>query len=147
MQQGSNTGGQESDYSYATNASGNWYVGMTTATQDVGLSTAVKKFTTQTQDQYGNVTQVQVSNWYQPAGSGSVIRTYTNTYLNSSNYVNAHIVNRLTGSSVTYGTYTSTLSAVTYDNGYNGLFLKDAPGITAHDTAYGCPSPSGGGYC
>src|SRR5271165_6872857 len=140
VQYGTNTGSQELDYTWTTNASGNLYVSKTVTTQDFALSSAVAKNTTQTQDQYGNVTQVQLSNW----GQTSVVRTYTNTYLNSSNYTSLHIVNRLTGSAVTDGTNTSTLSAIAYDNDAINGQLAAAPGITAHDAAYACNYPASG---
>ena len=143
---GTNTGGQQLDYAWTTNSSGNLYNWATFKTQDVALASALASYTTQTQDQYGNVTQVGVSNQYVSWSQQASVRTYTNTYMNTSNYTNLHIVNRLTGSSVTDGNYTTALSSITYDGGVNGSLLKDAPGITAHDSAYGCPSPSGG-YC
>ncbi len=135
ISQSNTNGAQQSAYTYSTNSSGNLYVGSTTVTQDYGLSSAVKKQTTQTQDQYGNVTQMQQSSLY-TSGSPTWVRAYTNTCLNNSNYTNLHIVNRLTGSTVTEGTNTSTLSSITYD-GDNSNFTA-APGITAHDSAYTC---------
>src|SRR5271166_4687840 len=136
VQQGTANGGVGVSYTWATNASGNLYPGTTWTTQDWGLSSTVNKYTTQAQDQYGNVTQVQLSNWYVTWAQQAVVRTYANTYLNSSNYTSLHIVNRLTGSSVTDGTNTSTLSTITYD-GDNSNFTA-VPGITAHDSAYTC---------
>ena len=70
------------------------------------------------------------------------MRTYTNTYLSSSGYTSIHIVNRLTGSSVTDGTNTSTLSTISYDSD-DGSF-QAAPGILNHDSAYTCNYGSSG---
>jgi len=138
-QQGVN-GGQQYDYNYTTNSSGNLYVWATFVTNDLGLSTGVQKYTTQTQDQYGNVTQVGVSNWYQSWSQQQTVRTYTNTYLNSLNYTNLHIVNRLTGRTVTSagGATSSTLATIVYDYDSTNGILQAVPGITGHDAAYEC---------
>ena len=64
---------------------------------------------------------------------GSLARTYTNTYLNSSTYTSRYILNRLATSTLTDGTHTTTLVSNSYDgNGYSNV-----PNITMHDSAYG----------
>ena len=137
---GTDTGGKWTGYTFATNASGNLFVGTTASAQDVALASQLNKYTTQAQDQYGNVTQVQVSNYYVSWSQQAVVRTYTNTYLTDSHYTNLHIVNRLTGSSVTSagGATSSTLATVSYDYDSTNGILQAVPGITAHDAAYEC---------
>ena len=90
--------------------------------------------TTQTMDQYGNVTQVQVYSfgW---GSVGSLARTYTNFYLyqNNSAYVPYYIFNRLLASTVTDGTNSATLASNVYDGGT----LASVTGAYEHDSTYG----------
>ncbi|HYL35376.1 MAG TPA: hypothetical protein VEV17_05650, partial [Bryobacteraceae bacterium] len=138
-----NTGIAHVDYfASKTDPAGNPYIWLTYGVEDSGTSTSVWKETTQTLDQYGNVTQMQVYNYGTPGSNtpGSLARTYTNTYLNSSNYTSRYIFNRLASSSVTDGTHTTTLVTNSYDqNTY-----ADVPNITMHDSNYGTSFSSRG---
>jgi hypothetical protein len=84
----------------------------------------------------GNVTQIQQYNYGAPGSGqvGSLARTYTNTYLNSSSYTNAYILNRLLTSTVTDGTHTTTLVSNSYDG--NGS-VSNVSNMTMHDSNYG----------
>ncbi len=63
---------------------------------------------------------------------GSLARTYTNTYLNSTNYLSRYIYNRLAGTTVTDGTNTATL----VNNGYDTYSLTNVTGMTQHDSTF-----------
>ncbi|HKV95862.1 MAG TPA: hypothetical protein VJR90_00005, partial [Gammaproteobacteria bacterium] len=100
---------------------------------------AVQKQVTQTQDAYGNLTQMQVYDW--GAGApGPLLRTYTNTYLTDSNYISRYIFNRLLTSKVTGGGYNATLVSNAYDT--YGTGCAYLPGLSGpanpafHDAAY-----------
>jgi len=100
------------------------------ATLDPGQSYQAQKQTTQTLDQYGNLTQMQVFNF---GNLSTPARTYTNNYLNSSNYTSRYIFNRLTSSTVTDGTNSATLVS----NSYDGTSLTNVTGMNEHDSNYG----------
>ncbi|HTS46968.1 MAG TPA: RHS repeat-associated core domain-containing protein [Bryobacteraceae bacterium] len=127
-------------YTWTTDSAGNPYISEIVTQEAYNTSNAILKVTTQTLDQYGNVTQMQLYN-YGPPGTGqggSLARTYTNTYLtNNSNYTSRYIFNRLSTSTVTDGTHTTTLASNTYD----GSGYTDVPGITMHDANYNTSFP------
>ena len=89
--------------------------------------------TTQTVDQYGNVTQMQTYGFGPVGGSLPLLRTYTNTYLGTSAYKSLYIYNRLLTSTVTDGTNTTTLVTNTYDQ----TTPATATGINEHSSQYG----------
>ena len=97
---------------WTQDSAGNFYIGEVDTTADVGQSYAVTKKTTQTVDVHGNVTQVNNYNW---GSLSSPARTYNYTYLNSSNYTNLNIFNRLTSATVTDGANNLTLASIAYD--------------------------------
>ena len=106
-------GGHHDIYAWTTDSVGNPYISTDTATEDEGNPTQIVKQTTQTLDQYGNVTQMKIFDY----GFGSTpMRTYTNTYLATSAYTSLYIFNRLLSSTVTDGTHTTTLATNVYDN-------------------------------
>jgi RHS repeat-associated protein len=74
---------------------------------------------------------------YGTGAPGSILRTTTNTYLNTSPYITANILDRVTEKSVADSTGT-----VRYveDTAYDGSALSPCPtGVTQHDDAnYGC---------
>ena len=130
-------------YVYSTDPAGNSYVSTSYSTEDYSTSNSVMKETTQTLDQYGNVTQIQQYNYGSPSSSpspGSLARTYTNTYLNSSTYTNAYILNRLSTSTVTDGTHTTTLVS----NLYDGNSFTNVSNMTMHDSNYGTSNTTRG---
>ena len=131
-----NTGvGHVDFFGWSSDPAGNPYISLTYGVEDNGTPTSVWKETTQTLDQYGNVTQMQLYNYGTPGSNtpGPLARTYTNTYLNSSNYTSRYIFNRMATSTVTDGTHTTTLASNTYD----GTTYANVSGITAHDSNYG----------
>ena len=74
---------------WTTDPVGNPYVSSVVTTEDYSNATQVQKQTTQTLDQYGNVTQLQVFDYGAPGGppQTTAARTYANTYLtNNGNY-------------------------------------------------------------
>ena len=106
-----------SNFTWVQDTAGNSYIGTTVTTLDPGQPYSSTKQTNQTVDVYGNVTQVQNYN-YGTAGSGSagtLARTYTYSYLNSSQYTSLYILNRLTSAAVTDGTNNATLASSVYD--------------------------------
>ncbi len=120
-------------YYYTTNSSNNPYINEDQIVEDNYNSTSESKQINQTVDQYGNLTQMQIYGYGPPGGgSGSLARTYTNTYQTNSNYTSRYIFNRLLTSTLTDGTHTTTLASNTYD----GSGYADVPNITAHDSSY-----------
>ncbi len=97
----------------ATPVSGNPYINTTITTLDYTLPSQVKKQTSQTLDQHGNLTDMLV---YDFGNFSTPARTYHNTYLTDSNYTSRYIFNRLTQSTVTAGTLSTTLSSISYDS-------------------------------
>ncbi|HTR35829.1 MAG TPA: RHS repeat-associated core domain-containing protein [Bryobacteraceae bacterium] len=119
------------DFTWAQTATTlNPYIGTTLTTLDPGQSYQAQKQTTQTLDQYGNLTQAKV---YDFGNLSTPARTYTNTYLTGSQYSSRYILNRLTSSSVSDGTNSATLVS----NGYDGNTLTNVTGMYEHDTNYG----------
>ena len=109
----------------------NPYISTTLTTLDQNQSYQAQKQTTQTLDQYGNRTQMQVYNF---GNLTTPARTYQNGYLTGTNYTSRYIFNRLAWSTVTDGTNTTTLVTNTYESApYN---LTDLPGVHEHDSAY-----------
>ncbi|HLG96093.1 MAG TPA: RHS repeat-associated core domain-containing protein [Bryobacteraceae bacterium] len=121
-------------YGWSTDPAGNPYISEVLAGDGVNTAAVVWKENTQTLDQYGNVTQMQVYNYGTPGNNytpGSLARTYTNTYLNTSNYTSRYIFNRLASSTVSDGTHLTYL----VQNSYDGA-VSDVPNITGHDANY-----------
>ncbi len=113
-----------------TMSSSNSYISGTITRLNPGTS-EIDKQTTQALDQYGNLQNMWVYNF--GAGSyGSLARTYTNTYLSTSNYTPLYIFNRLKKSTVTDGTNTATLVS----NSYDGGTLSNVTGPYEHDASY-----------
>ncbi len=126
-----------------TPTSSNPYIQTTVTTLNPGASQSAKQ-TVQTLDQYGNLLTQQVYNFISSGGSfGSPARTYTNTYLSSSNYTSQYIFNRLVSSTVTDGINTALLAQNLYDNQTNFSYcpyILSLTNITSqheHDAAYG----------
>lgn len=129
-------------YTWTTDAAGNPYIGTVTTTNDTGTASAVQKQVTQTQDAYGNLLQMQIYDWGAASTTpspGPLLRTYTNTYLNTSNYTSRYIYNRLSHSQVGDGTHLAVLVSNTYDT-YNycagTLGLGGPSNPPFHDSAY-----------
>ena len=101
---------------------------VTTTIEPFGANLQSK--TEQTVDDYGNVTQSLLYNY---GNLTTPARTYTNTYLNTSNYTSRNIRNRLLTAQVTDGTNTITLVTNTYD----GTALTNVANLVAHDASYG----------
>ena len=121
------------DFTWAqTPTSLNPYIGTTVTKLDPGQTYEADKQTIQTLSQTGNLKTMQVYNF--GAGAvGSLARTYTNTYLNSSNYTSLYILNRVLTSTVTDGTNTATLVS----NAYDGSAPANITGyLTQHDSNY-----------
>ncbi len=121
------------DFTWAqTPTSVNPYISSTLTTLDPGQSYQVQKKTTQTLDQYGNLTGMQLYNF---GNLSTPARSYTNTYLTDTNYTSRYIRNRLTWSY----TGATTLAQNSYD-GYNNGCTSALSGQGWHehdDTNYG----------
>ena len=108
-----------SDYTWAQDALYRPYISSTVTTLDPNTSNAISKQTTQTLDQFGNVTSMTQYD-FPPS---NVTRVYNNTYLTDapgdhpggSNYTAEHIYNRLLRSTVTSGGQITTLVHNLYD--------------------------------
>jgi len=86
------------DFTWAqTPTSANLYISSTLTTLDPGQSYQAQKKTTQTLDQYGNLTTMQLYNF---GNLSTPARTYANTYLTDPNYTSRYIRNRLTWSHI-----------------------------------------------
>jgi RHS repeat-associated protein len=112
----------------------NPYIGTIVTKLNPGQTFEEDKQTIQTLDQYGNVLTVKAYN-YGAGAVGSLARTYTNTYLYSSNsnYTSLYILNRLKKSTVTDGINTATLVS----NSYDGSALANVTGtLHEHDSTY-----------
>jgi RHS repeat-associated protein len=114
---------------YAQDTAGRWYTSGILTTLDPGQSYQQQSQSTQVLDAHGNVTQSKIYNY---GNLSSPARTYTNTYLTSTNYTSLHIWNRLLTSAVTDGTNNVTLATNTYDGGT----LTNIASLPAHDPTY-----------
>ena len=130
---------RSSQYTWTTDAAGTPYISKTETTMDWGTANAVTSRATQVLDTHGNVTTSSVYGYvagnYPLSQPGPLLRTYTNTYLNSSNYTSRYIFNRLQGSSVTDGTNSLSLVSNSFDQSTLTDLTNPAP--RQHDTAYG----------
>jgi RHS repeat-associated protein len=120
------------DFTWAqTPTSSNPYISSTLTTLDPGQSYQAQKKTTQTLDQYGNLTQMQL---YDFGNLSTPARSYTNTYLTDPNYTSRYIRNRLT---LSY-TGATTLAQNYYDAYYGCSSALAGQGWHEHDdTNYG----------
>ena len=117
------------DFTYAQDSVGrNYIASVLTTIEPAGANLQSK--TEQTVDDYGNVTQSLLYNY---GNLTTPARTYTNTYLATSNYTARNIRNRLLTAQVTDGTNTVTLVTNTYDGGT----LTNVDNLVAHDASYG----------
>jgi RHS repeat-associated protein len=120
-------------YTWAQDGANNPYIGTTATTLDPA-SANVTTSTVQTLDSYGNVLTQQVYDYGNPT---TPLRSYTNTWLHTSNsnYANAYIRNRLLTSTVTDNqSNTVTLVSNTYDT---GSLAAVSPTPTEFDTTVG----------
>jgi RHS repeat-associated protein len=83
---------------WSQDPAGNPYVSSKTSVTDEGTSNQQSALSTQTLDQYGNVTQSVI---YPYNNTTTPLKTYTNTYMNSSTYVSNYIFNRLSTTTLT----------------------------------------------
>jgi hypothetical protein len=118
--QSASTGGtvlQDDLYTWSQDPAGNPYISTRASTTGQGTLNVVTATSTQTLDQYGNVTQSVI---YPYNNTTTPLKTFTNTYLNSSTYPSNYIFNRLLSSSVTpSGGSPITLLTNSYDVPYN----------------------------
>ena len=121
----------EKDYMWQAGSSQPPFVYMLTSTLNPGTSYAASTTTTTSEDFYGNVTQMQISDY---SGSPTGQRNYNMSYTASmSNYSNNYVFNRRTSATVSqnYGN-PYTLSSVTYDGGT----LATSSATTFHEPRY-----------
>ncbi|MBL8177793.1 MAG: hypothetical protein JNK48_24155 [Bryobacterales bacterium] len=103
------------EYTWVQDGAGRPYIGTVLATADPGQTYQKQSKTEQTLDVYGNVTQRKE---YAYGNLSTPARTFNNTYLNSSTYLNGFVRNRLSTAQVTNGSQTATLATITYDTHY-----------------------------
>jgi hypothetical protein len=94
-QTGNTTGSTVQTIGWTLDPVGNPYLSSDSTIVDYGNPTALEKETTQTVDQYGNVTQMQIYGYGPVNGTLPLLRTYNNQYLNTSAYTSLYILNRL----------------------------------------------------
>ncbi len=121
---------QNDAYTWSQDPAGNPYISAKSTTIGQGTSNQQTALSTQTLDQYGNLTQSAV---YPYGNTTTPIATYNNTYLNSSTYTSNYIFNRLVSSSVTpAGGSAITLATNTYDT------YKDCTNYIANNPPLQC---------
>jgi len=119
----------QNDFTWSQDGLSNSFISSTLNTSDPGQSYQAQSKTTQSVDNYGNVTQV---NNYAYGNLSTPARTSNYGYLNSSPYTSRYILNRITGATVTDGTNTVSLASVSYD----GNSLTTVSGQREWDSAY-----------
>ena len=126
-------------YTWSQDPAGNPYISAKSSASDPGSSNAESAYSTQTLDQYGNVTQ---SALYPYNNTTTPIKTFANTYLNTSTYISNYIFNRLVSSSVTpAGRSAITLVTNTYDS---TTYCNSALNYTPPTQCAGLVYPAGG---
>jgi RHS repeat-associated protein len=144
LQPGQTTGETEETYTWAVDPAGNPYVGALTTTVDLNDGAEATKKFTQTLDGWGNVTQSQAYDWGGGTAPGSLVRTYTSTYLTDSGHAGVYLNDLLASTTVTDGANTVTLVSNGWDGsgpgpcGYYGMSLANPAGAAKmHDGTYG----------
>jgi YD repeat-containing protein len=105
---------QSDTYTWSQDPVGRPYISAKTSSIGQGTSNPQTRYSTQTLDQYGNVTQSVVYPYYNGT-RGSAIRTYVNTYLSASNYTSNFIFNRLSTTTLDAGQGPFTIQSNQYD--------------------------------
>jgi RHS repeat-associated protein len=131
---------QDDLYTWSSGPAGNPYISTKASTTGQGTSNVATATSTQTLDQYGNVTQSVI---YPYNNTTTPLATYNYTYLTSSTYTSNYIFNRLVTASVTpAGGSAITLVTNTYDALTNcTTWLSNIPPIQCS----GFVTPSSGG--
>jgi len=110
---------QSDSYTWSQDPSGTPYISAKSSTLNPGGSNPQTALTTQTLDQYGNVTQSAI---YPYNNTTTPVKSYTNTYL--SGYAGIYVFNLLSSSTLTAGSTQVTLTTNTYSSfsgpGYGG---------------------------
>ena len=103
---------QSDTYVWSQDPAGRPYISQKTTVMDQGTANQQSALSTQTLDQYGNVTQSVI---YPYNNTSTPLLTYNNTWLNSSTYTANYIFNRLVTSTLTTGGAVKTLAQNAYD--------------------------------
>jgi hypothetical protein len=111
-QGGSAVAKMQNDFTWSQDGVGNSFISSALTTADPGQSYQVQSKSTQSVDNYGNVTQV---NGYDFGNLSTPARTTNYTYLNTSAYTSRYILNRLTSAVLNNAV---ALASVSYD-GHN----------------------------
>ena len=104
---------QDAYYTWSQDPAGHPYISADTSISDEGTGNQQSALSTQTLDQYGNVTQSVI---YPYNNTSTPLKTYNNTYITSSNYTSSYIYNLLSTSAVTVGGTTIPLATNYYDS-------------------------------
>ena len=100
---------------------------------------SVSKTTQYTYDGYGNTTKIQENKYYTGTLPATVDRTTSISYLNSTNYINALILNRPLSVTITNssgGTIAQTNYCYDYAGGCGGSSFVSATGVINHNDSY-----------
>jgi hypothetical protein len=109
----------------------NPYISAKTTVMDAGSANQQSALTTQTIDQYGNVTQLAT---YPYNNTTAPLRTYNNTYLNDAAHTSHYVFDRLVTSTITTGGVTKTLAQNSYDT--SGLVTLNGQNFHYGNFAY-----------
>ena len=132
---------QDDLYTWSQSPSGKKYISAKSSTIGQGTSNVQTAYSTQTLDQYGNVTQSAI---YPYNNTTTPLATYNYTYLSSSTYTSNYIFNRLVTATVTpAGGSAITLVTNSYDSGRDcTYFLDDMPPTQCNGTVTPTASPT-----
>jgi len=103
---------QEDGYMWTPDPAGRPYIMEKTTAIDQGSSNPQTAYSSQTLDQYGNVTQSVIYPYNNP---DTALRTYNTTYVTASTYLSAYLYNLPVTTTLTTGGSTTTILSNQYD--------------------------------
>jgi RHS repeat-associated protein len=136
-------------YTWSQDPAGHPYISADTSISDEGTGNQQSALSTQTLDQYGNMTQSVI---YPYNNTTTPLKTYNNTYITSSNYTSSYIYNLLSTSTLTMGGTNTTLVTNYYDSTackagpFGGSACGGNAGGTVPTAEYDAISPVPAGY-
>jgi RHS repeat-associated protein len=127
---------QDDSYTWSQDPGGHPYISSKTSVTDGGTANQQSALSTQTDDQYGNVTQSVI---YPYNNTTTPLRTYNNTWVTTPKYAPYYIFNLLSTSTLTVGATTTTLVSNLYE--YGGcMYTSYSSGIVECGGFYNNPS-------
>jgi RHS repeat-associated protein len=129
---------QTDTYTWSQDPASRPYISAKTTVISPGASNQQSSLSTQTLDQYGNVTQSVI---YPYNNTSTPLRTYNNTYLTDATYLGNYVRNRLLQTTLTTSSGTNTL----VENYYDGRTFPGQPSLPYLPSLY-CSSSWSGDY-